>query len=135
MAIQFFPRAGQILVCDFSGFQEPEMCKVRPIIVVSPRLPHRSEIVTVVPISTTAPKHDLPFVVKLSKNYHPEEADDFPCWAKCDMVMNIGRFRLNGFKIGRRRWETPQATGDDLEAVRQGVIHGLGMGALLPKGE
>ena len=133
MPIQFYPRAGQILVCDFSGFLPPEMCKVRPVIVVSPRLPHRSEIVTVVPISTTAPTHDLPFVVNLSKNYHPGEADDLPCWAKCDMVMNIGRFRLDGFKVGRRRWENPQATGDDLEAVRQGVIHGLGMGALLQK--
>ena len=107
------------------------MCKVRPIIVVSPRLPHRSEIVTVVPISTTAPNHKLPFVVKLSKNYHPGEADDFPCWAKCDMVMNIARWRLDGFKVGRRRWETPQATGDDLEAVKRGVIHGLGMSGLL----
>ena len=135
MPIQFYPRAGQILVCDFSGFLPPEMCKVRPVIVVSPRLPHRSEIVTVVPISTTAPTHDLPFVVNLSKNYHPGEADDLPCWAKCDMVMNIGRFRLDGFKVGRRRWENPQATGDDLEAVRQGVIHGLGMGALLKMGE
>ena len=133
MPIQFYPRAGQILVCDFSGFLPPEMCKVRPVIVVSPRLPHRSEIVTVVPISTTAPTHDLPFVVNLSKNYHPGEPDDVPCWAKCDMVMNIGRFRLDGFKVGRRRWENPQATGDDLEAVRQGVIHGLGMGALLQK--
>ena len=133
MPIQFYPRAGQILVCDFSGFLPPEMCKVRPVIVVSPRLPHRSEIVTVVPISTTAPTHDLPFVVNLSKNYHPGEADDLPCWAKCDMVMNIGSFRLDGFKVGRRRWENPQATGDDLEAVRQGVIHGLGMGALLQK--
>jgi mRNA interferase MazF len=135
MSIDFFPRAGQILVCDFSGFREPEMCKIRPIIVVSRRLPFRSEIVTVIPISTTAPHREMPFVVRLSKNYHPEEADDLPCWAKCDMVMNIGRFRLNGFKVGRRRWVTPQATGTDLEAVRHGMMHGLGMGALLSKGE
>jgi uncharacterized protein YifN (PemK superfamily) len=135
VTIGFFPRAGQVLICDFSGFKEPEMCKVRPIIVISPRLPQRSEIVTIVPISTTAPLHDLPFVVRLSKNYHPEEADDFACWAKCDMVMNIGRWRLDGFKVGRRRWATPQATGEDLESVRRGVLFGLGMGALLPKGE
>ncbi len=135
MPIQFFPRAGQILVCDFSDFREPEMCKVRPIIVVSPRLPHRGEIVTVVPISTTESKHGLPFVVRLSKNYHPEEKDDLPCWAKCDMVMNIARWRLNGFKVGRRLWSTPQATGDDLEAVKRGVLHGLGMGHLLPAPE
>jgi mRNA interferase MazF len=131
LAIQFYPRAGQILICDFADFKEPEMCKIRPVIVVSPRLPYRSEIVTVVPISTSAPTHALPFVVRLSRNYHPNESDDLPCWAKCDMVMNIGRWRLDGFKVGRRKWETPQASGADLDAVRHGVLHGLGMGTLL----
>ena len=131
MAIRFYPRAGQILVCDFSGFKVPEMVKPRPIIVVSPRLPYRSEIVTVVPLSTTASIHNLPFVVRLSRNYHPLEDDNLPVWAKCDMVMNIARWRLDGFKVGRREWETPLATGDDLTAVRNGVLHGLGLGALI----
>lgn len=132
MPIGFFPRAGQILVCDFTGFKEPEMVKVRPVIIVSPKLPYRSEIVTVVPISTTAALHKLPFVVKLSKNYHPDEPDDLACWAKCDMLLNIARHRLSGFKVGRRKWECPQATGEDLEAVRRGVLHGLGLGYLIP---
>ena len=113
-------------MCDFTDFREPEMVKARPIIVISPKLPYRSDIVTIVPISTTAPKHDLPFVVRLSKNYHPEETDDLPCWAKCDMVLNIALRRLDGFRIGRRKWANPQATGEDLQAVRAGVIHGLG---------
>lgn len=107
------------------------MVKPRPIIVVSPKLPYRSEIVTVVPISTTPARHDYPFVVRLSKNYHPKERDDLPCWAKCDMVINIAKWRLNGFKVGRRKWVNPQATGDDLAAVRAGVLWGLGMGSLL----
>lgn len=134
MPLNFHPRAGQILVCDFRGFEVPEMVKVRPVMVISRRLPHRSDIITVVPISTTAPKHELPFVVRLSKNYHPQAADDLPCWAKCDMVMNLGRHRMNGFKVGRRKWETPQAAGADLEAVRNGVIYGLGMQHLLEGG-
>lgn len=107
------------------------MVKIRPVIVISPKLPFRSEIVTVVPVSLTEPKHDLPFVVRLSKNYHPLEDDNLPCWAKCDMVMNIARWRLDGFKVGKRKWEFPQATGPDLAAVRSGVIHSLGMGHLL----
>lgn len=125
--LNFYPRAGQILVCRFDGFREPEMVKTRPIIVVSPKLPYRSDIVCVVPISTTAPMHDLPFVVRLSKNYHPKEPDDLPCWAKCDMIMNIGRWRLNGFKIDRRKYATPQASAEDLQAVREGVLYGLGL--------
>lgn len=134
MPLGYHPRAGQILMCDFDGFRVPEMVKPRPVMVISPRLPHRHDIVTVVPISLTAPRHDLPFTVRLSRNYHPLEADDLPCWAKCDMVMNLGTWRLNGFKVGRRRWESPAATGADLTAVRHGVLWGLGMGRLISAG-
>ena len=98
------------------------MEKIRPVIVISPRLPHRNDIVTVVPISLTAPSHAMPFSVRLSKNYHPSEADDLPCWAKCDMVMNLGTWRLDGFKVRRLKWEIPQTTGADLQAVRNGVL-------------
>lgn len=131
MPLNYFPRAGQLLVCNFSGFKAPEMIKSRPVIVISPRLPHRSEIVTIVPISLTAPRHNLPFAVKLSKNYHPEEPDDLECWAKCDMVTNLAKARLDGFKVGRRQWVNPQISGDDLKAVRAGVVYSLGLGDLL----
>lgn len=131
MPIQFYPRSGQILVCDFKGFKAPEMIKPRPVIIVSPRLPYRGEIVTVVPVSLTAPHHNEAYVVKLSKNYHPMEPDDLSCWAKCDMIMNISKERLNGFKVGRRKWAAPQATADDLHAVKNGVLFGLGMGHLI----
>ena len=114
-------------MCDFSGFTPPEINKTRPVIVISPKLPYRSEIVTIVPISLTAPHHQLPYVVKLSKNYHPLEPDDLSCWAKCDMLMNIGHFRLTGFKVGRRKWDYPQLTGDDLKHVRTGVLSALGL--------
>ena len=133
MPINFNPRAGQILVCNLNDFREPEMNKVRPVMVISPRLQYRGEIVAFVPISTTPPRYPQPFHVQLSKNYHPEEDDDYPCWAKCDMVLNLSRSRLSGFKIGRRKFELPQATGDDLAAVRRGVLYGLGMQALIPK--
>lgn len=119
-------------MCDFTGFVVPEMVKPRPVIVVSPRLPYRSEIVAIVPVSLTAPMHSEAFVVRLSKNYNPLEDDDLPCWAKCDMLLNLSRSRLDGFKVGRRKWETPHITGEDLTAVRHGVLHGLGMGTLIP---
>jgi hypothetical protein len=34
--------------------EEPEMVKPQPVIIISPRLPYRSEIVAIVPVSTTA---------------------------------------------------------------------------------
>lgn len=114
-------------MCNFKGFVEPEMIKVRPIMVVSPKLPCRSHIVAIVPISLLGPTHDEPYVVRLSKNYHPLEENDLPCWAKCDMITNIGLYRLEGFKLDRRKWATPQASAEDLESVRAGVLHGLGV--------
>lgn len=127
MSLLFHPSAGQIFVCDFNGFKEPEMVKSRPIIVVSPRLPYRSEIVAIVPISLTAPKHDLPFCYRLSKNYHPKEPDDLACWAKADMLMNIGTYRLSAFKVGRRKYTYPALTAEDLAGVRHAILCGLGL--------
>jgi uncharacterized protein YifN (PemK superfamily) len=127
MSLLFYPRAGQVFVCDFSGFKEPEMVKPRPIIVVSPRLPYRSEIAAIVPISLTQPRHELPFCYRLSKNYHPDERDDLPCWAKADMLMNIGLYRLSAFKVGRRQYVYPTLTAEDLAGVRHAVLCGLGL--------
>jgi mRNA interferase MazF len=123
----FYPRMGHVLMGDFSDLREPEMTKMRPVIVVSPRLPFRSDVVAVVPISLTAPRHNLPFCFKLSKNYHPNEPDDLPCWAKADMVTNVGLRRLDGFKIGRRKWHYPQLSDADLVGVRRAVMCGLGL--------
>lgn len=125
--LKIFPRAGQVYVCDFIGFREPEMVKPRPVIVISPRLPYRSEIAAIVPISLTAPRHELPFCYKLSKNYHPDEADDVPSWAKADMLMNVGIYRLSPFKVGRRRYAYPTLTQEDLAGVRHAVLCGLGL--------
>jgi uncharacterized protein YifN (PemK superfamily) len=130
MTLLAFPRAGQVFVGDFSDLKEPEMTKVRPVIVVSPRLPYRSEIVAVVPISLTAPRHELPFCYKLSKNYHPEEADDLDCWAKADMVMNVALRRLSAFRVGRRKYAYPTLTPEDLLGVRIAVLKGLGLDRL-----
>lgn len=127
MALNFYPKAGQIFVGNFSDLKIPEMTKIRPVIVVSPRLPYRSELAAVVPISLTPPKHELPFCYRLSKNYHPDEADDLPCWAKADMVMNIATRRLSAFKVGRRLYAYPTLTPEDLAAVRHAVLCGLGL--------
>lgn len=130
--LSFFPKAGQVYVCSFKGFKEPEMPdKPRPVIVVSPGLPYRSQVVAIVPISLTAPKHDLPFCYRLSKNYHPDELDDLPSWAKADMVMNLGLYRLSAFSVGHRRYVYPQLTPEDLEAVRHAVLVGLGLDRLI----
>lgn len=126
MAIRFYPRAGQIFICDFSKFQAPEMTKKRPVMVISPRLKHRSEIVTIVPLSTTAPRETVAYAVLLSKDYSPLSVSSKQVWAKCDMLLSVSRQRLTSYKIGRRKYHTPEATGDDLKRVREGVKAALG---------
>lgn len=118
---------GQVLKCNFSGFQPPEINKIRPVIIISPRLPKREHLVAVVPISTTPPRHNLPFTVRLSKNYHPRESDDLPCWAQCDIVMNIAPSRLDRFYVDKGIWVSAKLSSHDLQAVRHAVLCGLGM--------
>ncbi len=130
VTINFFPRMGQVFVADFSDLKEPEMTKIRPVVIVSPKLPFRSNLVAVAPLSLTEPRHALPFCYRLSKNYHPDESDDLPCWAKGDMVTNIAIRRLAGFKVGRRKWLIPNLTSEDLYGVRRAVLCGLGLDRL-----
>ena len=93
------------------------MTKKRPVMVISPRLLNRSEIVTIVPLSTTPPRSPALYAVLLSKDYSPLETTAKQVWAKCDMVLNVSRQRLTSYKIGRRKYLTPEATGDDLSAL------------------
>ena len=127
MAITYFPRMGEVLMCDLSGFQPPEMCKVRPVIIVSPRLPDRSEIYAIVPLSLTPPRQPTAYSVLLSRNYNLADPTAPAPWAKCDMLLNIARKRLDRFKIGPRKWAGDVLVSkEDLEAVRQGVLRALG---------
>jgi len=127
MALKFFPRAGQIFVGDFTDLKVPEITKTRPVIVISPKLPYRSELVAIVPISTTPPRHELPFVYKLSKNFTPWGEPEQDNWAKCDLVMNIAIRRLTAFKVGRRNYVYPTLPPEELAAVRKAVLAGLGL--------
>jgi len=116
-----------VFVGDFTDLRAPEITKKRPVIVISPKLPYRSELVTIVPISTTAPRHELPFVFRLSRNYAPWGAEDVASWAKCDLVMNVSLHRLHAFKVDRRKYVYPTLSPEDLAGVRQAVLAGLGL--------
>ncbi len=122
----FHPHAGTVLFCDFRGNVMPEIVKRRPVIVVTPRLPYRSGLCTVVPTSTTPPDHPQPYHVRLSKNYHPGEPDDLAVWAKCDLLTNVSLARLDRFRVGVRKYYAPQISAEDLRAVRIGMLHALG---------
>lgn len=97
------------------------------MIVISPKLPYRSELVAIVPISTTPPRHGLPFVHRMARNYTPWGKPATESWAKCDLVMNVALTRLSAFKVDRRKYVYPTLSPEDLYGVRRAVLAGLGL--------
>jgi len=126
MPLTFHPHAGTLVMCDFRGSIPPEIIKIRPVIIVTPRLPNRGSLCMIIPTSTTPPDHPQPYHVRLSRNYHPNEADDVPVWAKCDLITNVSCERLDRFKIGFRKYVAPSISADDLDSVRKGVLAAFG---------
>lgn len=130
MALMYHPKAGAILVCDYcTGFVPPEMVKARPVVVVSPRLRHRNDLCTVVPLSTTAPDpvEDYHCSIMLPRPL-PKPFDTLPMWAKCDMLSTVSFKRLNLISIGRRQYITPAVGDNNLEQIKRCILYALGMG-------
>ena len=134
MGIKYPVGIGTILLCDYArgGFQPPEMVKRRPAIVISPRLPHRDGLCTVVPVSSDRPNHEVDYVVRLEFNPPlPEPFSYRVAWAKCDMLATVGFERLDLFhtardQTGKRRYLHPKLTDTDLEPVKAGVLNAIG---------
>lgn len=138
MAIQFPVPPGTVLLCDYDrgGFQVPEMVKRRPAIVISPRLPHREGLCTVVPLSGDSGERPEDYIVRI--DFVPPLPNPFTyavAWAKCDMLATVGFKRLDLFRTerdqyGKRKYLHPKLSADDLQRVRNGVLFALGMGNL-----
>jgi mRNA interferase MazF len=135
VALHYAVPPGTVLRCDYSrgGFQPPEMVKARPVVVISPRLPHRDWLCTVVPISTTYSGRDLAYEVRLEFNPPlPEPFSSEVAWAKCDMLATVGFARLDMFRTardqtGKRKYIKPKLGPADLARVQQGVLFALGL--------
>lgn len=96
MALGFHPNAGDIVICDYStGFKPPEMVKVRPVVVISPRR-RGGQLVTVVPISSSAPSPAEPWHYLLPEGAYPPARG--PVWVKADMVATVSLVRLDRVK-------------------------------------
>lgn len=117
MSINFHPRAGDVLYCDFAGNVAPEIIKNRPVVVVCTM--RRSQLVMVVPLSTTPPTQVKNYHHQLSVNPIPN--DTRASWAKCDMVTTVRLARLDRIKVGKRNWVSRSIGIDDLTAIRRGV--------------
>jgi mRNA interferase MazF len=136
MALPYYPKPGEILICDYGiAAILPEMVKRRPVVVVSPRLRRRPDLVTIVPLSTTAPEPVEPHHCALTLGTPlPPPFDSPDMWAKCDMIATVSLARLDRFRRriagGQRQYRSGQLTPTQLAAVRKSVLCGLGLSSL-----
>ncbi len=130
MALRFQPKPRSIVFCDFAGFIAPEIIKRRPVVVLAAHK-RNSRLVTVVPLSTTAPDPVESHHYRLRQNPLPG-ASSATVWAKCDMlaVVSIERLDLVRTPRGpdhRRRYLHLQLEQDEFDALRRGVASALGL--------
>ncbi|KPG89144.1 hypothetical protein AEQ67_33220 [Pseudomonas sp. RIT-PI-q] len=127
MPLLYQPKEGSVLICDFRGYEVPEMIKVRPVVVIRK---HRTNsfLVTVVPLSTTAPDRVLEHHLQLPS--HLQGASPI-CWAKCDMVATVSLSRLDRIKSrdrqGKRVYLISQLETDEFHAIKAAVRRALGL--------
>jgi mRNA interferase MazF len=134
MSIQFHPKQGTILLCNFDGLKLPEMVKRRPVVVISPQISTRPNLCTVVAMSTEEPHLKMPYHRKLDITL-PPPWDEGPNWVKGDMIYAVAFHRLDLIRIGRskdkrRIYSRVQLTYDELIEIKKCVLCALGLSAL-----
>jgi uncharacterized protein YifN (PemK superfamily) len=137
MPIREHPAIGTVLFCDFDqGFQEPEMVKRRPVVVISPKISVRAGLCTVVALSTSEPSPKMPYHCQITLDPPlPEPWGDTVRWVKGDMVCAVGFHRLDFPRFGKdlkgkRIYRNIHISDDDLRRVRHCVLNALGLAGL-----
>jgi mRNA interferase MazF len=134
-SLPYHPKQGEVLKCDYSNLIDPEMSKVRWVVVVSPKFLNRPNLCTVVPLSTTPPKKVEGYHVLLDKDPAPKSAEGTVVWAKCDMLMTVSFSRLSAYHDGRRldgkrNYVNLNVSIQELGRIKLGVLHALGLASL-----
>lgn len=134
MTVKTHPIQGTIVRVDLSqGFRPPEMGKRRPAVILSPRLPGRTQLCAIVPLSTTAPTTVRPWHHRFELDPPlPEPYATTAMWAKCDMVQTVAFHRLRLLfdgkdAAGERIYDVRVLDGRHMDAIRAGVRAALGL--------
>lgn len=136
MPLQYHPKIGSILVCDFNkGFVAPEMVKRRPVIVISPPISVRHRLCTIIPISTEPPKIVMSYHVNLGDLNLPLPYDNKINWAKCDMIYSVSFDRLELFRGrngmgGKREYKEFCISSENLKKIQAGFLSSVGLFSL-----
>ena len=134
MALRYHPKQGTFVLVRFDkAFKVPEMVKTRPCLVVSKRIKSRPNLVTVVPLSTTAPDPVMPYHCEIHVEVElPRRWSAETCWVKGDMLYALSFERVDLFNLGRdesgrRRYQTETICRDTLSRVQKCILAGIGM--------
>lgn len=92
-----YPRKREVLGCSFEGFSRPEICKRRPVIVLSCSRA-RPGLAIVVPLSTTPPRPLQAWHYPMTR---ASSWDRRERWAKCDMVYAVSLKRFFPWRLGK----------------------------------
>jgi uncharacterized protein YifN (PemK superfamily) len=120
-----------VLICDFAGFQAPEMVKVRPVVVVSPNHLVRPGLVTVVPLSTTPPHLIQTYHYRLEGSPIPGHVVE-EVWAKCDMICTVSVRRIDRVKVARGNYVVGHISMDRVNAIRIAAGASFGLPLMRP---
>ncbi len=123
MALKFQPKPGMVLICDFRGFEEPEMVKRRPVVVVASN-PDTVKLVTVVPLSKSPPQYRRAWHYVLKGPLVPLSGGA-PIWAKCDILHTLSTARLDPIRITRRHYAPVALAPEDFSGVHRAVLYWL----------
>jgi len=128
MGLAYQPRLWTVVQCDFAGMVVPEMVKKRDVVVIA-RNKHNSQLVTVVPLSTTAPVRVEDYHHALERNPRPDGDPHTVVWAKCDMLYTVSLARLEFYytrtRRGGRQYVAPTLSPTDQAGVMRGVCAAL----------
>ncbi len=131
MPLLFQPKPRSVVICDFYGFIAPEIIKKRPVVVIAAHK-RNSKLVTVVPLSTTAPDLVEAHHYRLKQNPLPDSSPSTVVWAKCDMLAVVSIERLDQYRTARgsdhrRQYLKIQIGPEQFDEIRRGVASALGL--------
>lgn len=134
------PDRGRIIIVDFElrgSAVPPEMGKSgRPCVVINANNLHRGRLITVVPLSTTAPDRPQPYHHQMdhrSFRHWPMNwgTQGEPRWAKCDYIATVSLDRCKDpyqkSDYQPRRYVRVSAIKADIAAIDQCVLRALGI--------
>ncbi|MFD1342186.1 type II toxin-antitoxin system PemK/MazF family toxin [Litorisediminicola beolgyonensis] len=137
MGLEYHPRQGAVIRVRFDdAFEEPEMQKTRLCVVLSKAMKGRGGLVTVVPLSLSAPETPRAFHMQIDIPFRlPERWGERTRWVKGDMIYSAAfsrcdLLRLGKDETGKRIYQRDALPAELLAKVQLCVLHGLSMGGL-----